>query len=178
MASTDNKNLDAENDEVAAPKGDFFDQHKKLFAGLLVFFALCIAVIISVTLSLLFTPKPTSTLELEAKIDQLVESVQLMESSISEQNLKLQESEERYEVLQTHLRHSSSTTLKNILIDQEKNFQSFLLVLRAGMRDLSVDIPNGADWYDDYDDQMSKAVKRSMQRQELLSLLRTGEAPE
>ena len=46
------------------------------------------------------------------------------------------------------------------------------------MRDLSVDIPNGADWYDDYDDQMSKAVKRSMQRQELLSLLRTGAAPE
>lgn len=178
MATNENRPRDDEKDESNAVKVDFFEQHKKLFFGILGFFALCIAVIISVTLSLLFTPKPTSTLELEARIDQLVETVQAMESTIEEQNLKLSQSEVKYDALQTHLRHSSATTLKNILIDQEKNFQSFLIVLRAGMRDLSVEIPNGADWYDDYNDQMKKAVQRSMQRQELLSLLKTGEAPQ
>ncbi|WP_052702146.1 MULTISPECIES: hypothetical protein [unclassified Marinomonas] len=175
MAAKENLDID---EKKSAPKGDFFEVHKKLFVGILVFFALCISVIISVTLSLLLTPKPASTLELEARLGELVESVQSMENSIAEQNLKLDQNVARYEVLQTHLRHTSSTTLKNILIDQEKNFQSFLHVLRAGMRDLSVEVPNGADWYDDYGDQMQKALKRSQQRQELLSLLKTGAVPE
>jgi len=177
MAPTDKQNRETESEEVAVPKGDFFDQHKKLFLGLLVFFALCIAVIVSVTLSLLLSPKPASTIELEARLDLLVESVQVMETSIKEQNSRLGNNDSRYDALQTHLRHSSATTLKNILIDQEKNFQSFLLVLRAGMRDLSVEIPNGPDWYDDYNEQMKNAVKRSTQRQELLSRLKTGEVP-
>ncbi len=177
MPQTDKPNREAENEEITPPKSDFFDQHKKLFLGLLVFFALCIAVIISVTLSLLLSPKPTSTIELEARLDLLVESVQVMEASIKEQNFKLANNDSRYDALQTHLRHSSATTLKNILIDQEKNFQSFLLVLRAGMRDLSIEIPNGADWYDDYNEQMKNAVKRSTQRQELLNRLKTGEVP-
>lgn len=175
MAAKENLEID---EKQTAAKGDFFDEHKKLFVGILAFFALCVAVILSVTLSLLLSPKPSSTLELEAQIANLSESVLAMESQIENQNLKLEQSEEKYQRLQTHLRHSGSTTLKNILIDQEKNFQSFLLVLRAGMRDLSVEIPNGADWYDDYNDQMQKAVKRSQQRQELLSLLKTGEVPE
>ncbi len=177
MPPTDKPNREAENIEITAPKVNFFDQHKKIFLGLLVFFALCIAVIISVTLSLLLSPKPASTIELEARLDLLVESVQVMEASIKEQNLKLSNNDSRYDALQTHLRHSSANTLKNILIDQEKNFQSFLLVLRAGMRDLSIEIPNGADWYDDYNEQMRNAVKRSTQRQELLSRLKTGEVP-
>lgn len=175
MATKENLDIDEKN---SAPKSDFFEVHKKLFIGILVFFALCISVIISVTLSLLLTPKPESNLEIEARLAELVESVQLMENSIAEQNLKLDQNVARYEVLQTHLRHTSSTTLKNILIDQEKNFQSFLHVLRAGMRDLSVEVPNGADWYDDYGDQMQKALKRSQQRQDLLSLLKTGAVPE
>lgn len=177
MAPTNKQNRETESEESIAPKGDFFDQNKKLFSGLLVFFALCIAVIISVTLSLLLSPKPASTIELEARIDLLVESIQVMEVTIKDQNLKLANNDDRYDLLQTHLRHSSATTLKNILIDQEQNFQSFLLVLRAGMRDLSVEIPNGADWYDDYNEQMKNAVKRSTQRQELLSRLKTGEVP-
>jgi hypothetical protein len=177
MAPTNKLNREEEGEESTAPKGDFFDQNKKLFIGILVFFALCIAVIISVTLSLLLSPKPASTLELEARIDQLVESIQVMETTIQEQNLKIVSYDERYDSLQTYLRHSSATTLKNILIDQEQNFQNFLLVLRAGMRDLSVEIPNGADWYDDYNEQMKNAVKRSTQRQDLLSRLKTGEVP-
>lgn len=175
MAPKENLEID---ENKAAAKGGFFEQHKKLFVGLLVFFALCCSVIISVTLSLLASPKPASTLELEAQLGQLIENVQAMEATINEQNLKLEQSEAKYIVLQTHLRHSGSTTLKNILIDQEKNFQSFLFVLKAGMRDLSVEIPNGADWYDDYNDQMQTALKRSQQRQELLSILKTGEVPE
>lgn len=172
--------LDREDDnrEEQSSEGDFFDQHKKLFVGILGFFFLCIAVIISVTLSLTFSPKPTSTLDLETRLEEITLSVQAMEASINEQNLILAQNQQKYDALQTHLKHSSATTLKNILIDQEKNFQSFLMVLRAGMRDLSVEIPNGADWYDDYNDQMSKAVKRSIQRQDLLNMLRTGEVTE
>ena len=188
MAPTDPRDRDRERDrdrdrdrdreDQSASSVDFFERNKKFFFGLLGFFTFCIFLIISVTLSLLLAPKPTTTLELEAKIKELTEKVEAMEANVAVQDQKLLESEDEYKLLQTHLRHSSATTLKNILIDQEKNFQSFLVVLKAGMRDLSVEIPNGTDWYDDYSNQMNKAVKRSLKRQELLGLLKTGEVPE
>ena len=43
------------------------------------------------------------------------------------------------------------------------------------MRDLALELPDGLDWYNDYSTQMERALNHSIQRAEVLSMLRVGE---
>ncbi|WP_157196944.1 hypothetical protein [Marinomonas sp. S3726] len=50
-----------------------------------------------------------------------------------------------------------------------------LTILNASMRELAVEIPEGEDWYQNYGAKLSQVQRLSMQREELLRLLKTGE---
>ena len=81
-------------------------------------------------------------------------------------------------MLKLYLRHSSSTALKNILVDQEQNIQAYLKVMKSAMRDLSELSPRTTDWNDEYQYQLDLALKGSIEREDLLKLLKTGEPNE
>ncbi|QUX95166.1 hypothetical protein C0J08_06920 [Marinomonas sp. CT5] len=97
------------------------------------------------------------------------------EQSLAKQDSKIKAIEEQNDVLKLYLRHSSATALKNILIDQERNIQAFLKVLKSAMRDLATLSPRTSEWNDDYQYQLDLALKGSMEREDLLKLLKTGE---
>lgn len=157
--------------------GSFMESHKVLTLVLAMVLSSVISIALSLTFAaLLLSPSqdPSQMVSVEdfelaqQEITQLREQVAAHEASVRELNAA-------YPVMQTYLRHSSSTALKNILIDQEKNAQSFLLALKAGMRDLAFIVSGSRDWLTDYSDQMDRAIQHSIQREELLRMLKTGD---
>ncbi|TYL47291.1 hypothetical protein [Marinomonas sp. IMCC 4694] len=98
-----------------------------------------------------------------------------METSLLAQNDKISAIEEQNNTLKLYLRHSSATAIKNILIDQERNIQAYLKVMKSSMEDLSDIVPRATDWNNEYQYQLDLALKGSMQREDLLTILKTGE---
>ncbi|MGO2355835.1 MAG: hypothetical protein ACTH58_13980 [Marinomonas foliarum] len=101
-----------------------------------------------------------------------------MERTLAQQSSKIKTIEEQSEVLKLYLRHSSSTALKNILIDQERNIQAYLKVMKSAMKDLSALSPRTTDWNNEYQYQLDLALKGSIEREDLLKILKTGEPNE
>ncbi|WP_421849834.1 hypothetical protein [Marinomonas sp.] len=101
-----------------------------------------------------------------------------VEQSLSQQDAKIKAIEEQTDVLKLYLRHSSATALKNILVDQERNIQAYLKVMKSAMGDLAALSPRTTDWNDEYQYQLDLALKGSIEREDLLKLLKTGEPNE
>lgn len=179
MATLDSSNrlLDLDIDakeEKKTPKANP-NMVRNISYGLLALVIVCIVIALSVSLSL-FLNGDQKGLASQASVRILSNNVAAMEEQLELSAMSSQEFRHDFDTLQVHLRHSSSTALKNILIDQEKNIQRILTILNASMRDLAVDLPEGEDWYNNYGAKLSKVQRLSMQREELLRLLQTGEA--
>lgn len=125
----------------------------------------------------LLQPSPEET-QFTEKITQQSTLLSNVEQTLSKQDAKIEAIEEQNDVLKLYLRHSSATALKNILIDQEQNIQSYLKVMKSAMRDLSALSPRTTDWNDEYQYQLDLALKGSLEREDLLKLLKTGEPNE
>ena len=152
-----------------------------LFSDKKMIIVLVLSIFVSVALSTITTviimPNSAQVLTQET-FSQSIERMGEIEELIQQQTELATKLEVNYDALQTHLRHSSSKALKNILLDQEKNFQSFLTVFKAGMRDLALEVPDGLNWYNDYSEQMERSLQHSLQRSSVLSKLRVGEVQE
>ena len=121
------------------------------------------------------SPEDSQVTEEITKQSALLENV---EQLISQQDAKIKAIEEQNDVLKLYLRHSSSTALKNILVDQERNIQAYLKVMKSAMKDLAALSPRTTDWNDEYQYQLDLALKGSIEREDLLKLLKTGEPNE
>ena len=153
-------------------KKSVFKRFKKLFLMLafLLTIIISVAASVSTTLFLIKGSSTTQTKELESQ-----EKIATLEARITQQDAILQQVAGNTAELKTYLRHSSANSLKNIMLNQEKNIQSFLVVLKASMRDLSVIVGRADDWQRDYDNQLNIAIQQSQKREQLLVLLKTGE---
>ncbi|TBR37832.1 hypothetical protein CBF23_013710 [Marinomonas agarivorans] len=154
-----------------------FNKDKTLYTIVIVALSVTISITLSTITTLILTPNSDQMLSQQA-FDQSLERMTEIEIFLDEQIELSEKLDNNYEALQTHLRHSSSKALKNILLDQEQNFQAFLTVFQAAMRDLALELPDGLDWYNDYSTQMTRALNHSIQRAEVLSMLRVGEVEE
>ncbi|MBJ7539200.1 hypothetical protein [Marinomonas transparens] len=101
-----------------------------------------------------------------------------IEKTVLEQDQKIKAIKDEGDVLKLYLRHSSATALKNILLDQELNIQAYLRVMKSAIDDLSNLNPRTTDWNNKYQYQLDLALKGSMDRENLLKLLKTGEPNE
>ncbi|WP_394182435.1 hypothetical protein [Marinomonas posidonica] len=117
-------------------------------------------------------PELDSTL---SKYDARITDVQNAQKKYS---LQIDKIEKDSEELKLYLRHSSATALKNILINQEENIQSYLKVMKSAMNDLSRITPDSTDWNSQYQYRLDLALKNSLEREDLLRLLKTGEPNE
>mgnify|MGYP000114915990 CR=1 FL=1 len=148
---------------------------RNLTYGIIIFISICIIIALSVSLSLLLSKNPQNVAT-KSSVQVLNDNIAAIEEQLQLSANHTEQFQQDFDRLQVHLRHSSATALKNILIDQERNIQNMLTILNASMRDLAIDIPEGEDWYKNYGAQLSKVQRLSMQREELLRLLQTGEA--
>lgn len=115
--------------------------------------------------------KPIVTNEDDGQAKQLI----AMKEAIAAQDKTIKEIQTENNTLKLYLRHSSSTALKNILIDQENNIQAYLKVMKAAMEDLTKLTSGTRDWNNKYQYQLDLALKGSLEREDLLKLLKTGE---
>ncbi|WP_137170216.1 hypothetical protein [Marinomonas sp. FW-1] len=156
------------------------DTPKKKPTMLIIAFLLCFIFSVSASSGVayvLLKPAPETAKAADTSTDQS-KLIATMERTISQQNAKIKTIEEQSEVLKLYLRHSSSTALKNILIDQERNIQAYLKVMKSAMRDLSALNPRTSDWNNQYQYQLDLALKGSIEREDLLKILKTGEPNE
>ncbi|WP_369983289.1 hypothetical protein [Thalassolituus sp.] len=70
---------------------------------------------------------------------------------------------------------SQASGFKEILLDQERSYQTHLSALRQGMRDLAKMMPGSRTWLDMYDEQMNMALEESRQRVQDLAAIQTSE---
>jgi len=157
------------------PKKGFLKRFKTLFlilgATCTVLFSICA----SIGATLYLTQDNTSS---QSKGREMQEKIAELETRIVKQDALLATVTSNTEELKTYLRHSSASSIKNIMLNQEKNIQSFLIILKASLRDLSIIVGREADdWQRDYDTQLTIAIQQSQKREELLKLLKTGEPP-
>jgi len=176
MAALDRSSRLLDIDEQEEPKANSNpNQLRNLTYGILVFVVICIIIALSVSLSLLLN-KNQQNVASQSSVQVLNDNIESIEEQLLLSATHTEQFKQDFDKLQVHLRHSSATALKNILIDQERNIQNMLTILNASMRDLAIDIPEGEDWYKNYGAQLTKVQRLSMQREELLRLLQTGEA--
>ncbi|EAQ67412.1 hypothetical protein MED121_15834 [Marinomonas sp. MED121] len=177
MAAFDSTSRLLDIDEKDGKKGSQQNPNliRNMTYGILAFIVACIIIGLSVSLSLLLNKGPQN-LASQSSVQVLTDNIAAIEEQLELSANHTEQFKQDFDRLQVHLRHSSSTALKNILIDQERNIQNMLTILNASMRDLAIDIPEGEDWYKNYGAQLSKVQRLSMQREELLRLLQTGEA--
>ena len=149
-----------------------FDTNKKFYISLIAA-SVVISLIFSSIITMIMMPD-SKTLLTQDTFNKGIERMGEIEELVQTQTALSTKLEQNYDALQTHLRHSSSRALKNILIDQEQNFQAFLTVFKAGMRDLALNIPDGMNWYNDYNEQMERAQQHSVQREGILNMLKVG----
>lgn len=148
----------------------------KLIIAFLLCFIFSVAASSGVTYFLV-QPSAEDT-EFAEKITEQSTLISNFEQTLTQQDAKIQAIEEQSDVLKLYLRHSSATALKNILIDQEQNIQAYLKVMKSAMRDLSELSPRTTDWNDEYQYQLDLALKGSIEREDLLKMLKTGEPNE
>jgi len=149
---------------------------KELLIPVLLCFILSVTASAGISYFLLQASKEDSATTLKTKEqDDLIANIQ---ESLSKQKITIQAIEEQNNVLKLYLRHSSATALKNILINQEQNIQAYLKVMKSAIDDLSKIIPRTTDWNNEYQYQLDLAQKGSIEREDLLKLLKTGEPNE
>lgn len=170
MAKLNDKNPKEDSTAVASPKRNLPLGMIAAFAG--VFF---LSIATSSGITLLLTSKDETTVEATSQTSELENQIAAMRQSIEQQNQILSAMSAENETLKTYLRHSSSTALKNILLNQEENIQSYLAVMRQAIGDLSDLLPRSSEWETTYQYQMDIALKASMERATLLRMLKTGE---
>lgn len=158
--------------EVEIPKKD----NKKLWIAFFICFAT--SVITSSGVMYFFVQSAKTDLAANNQINEKNPLLLSLQASITEQNKTLANIEAESNVLKRYLRHSSATALKNILINQEQNIQEYLNVTRSAIGDLSTIIPRTTDWNIKYQYQLDLAQKSSLEREDLLKLLKTGEPNE
>jgi len=138
--------------------------------SLFLFLCFLISTLVSIAVSLMVTPAPAPStkaiMQLSNSLDEIKAEQQILINNYQVFN-------EEHAKLKQYIRHSSDNALRSILMDQEVSFQKILQVLISGMRDLSTKMPNGADWYDDYRNQINTAQKQSIKRYTLLDMLET-----
>lgn len=166
-------------DDPPPPEGHSninFSANKKFYI-IIIATSVAISLILSSIVSFLLMPSGGDIVSQE-KFSQGIERMAEIEAALEQQAAISSKLDQNYEALQTHLRHSSSRALKNILLDQEQNFQAFLTVFKTGMRGLALELPDGLDWYNDHSDQIERALQHSMQRESILRQLQVGEVTE
>ena len=169
------KRRDHDEDLEAVVKVKLMEKYKTLlFVGALAF-TLILSVGLSIGATLILMPAEQTGNLAEEELIKVQADLLEIQNQLADYNVKLQAIEDKSAVLHTYLRHSSSTTMKNILIDQEQNIQKFLISLNAGVRDLSAMVGGSTDWQQDYSQQIDTAVQHSAKRVQLLSLLKTGD---
>lgn len=141
------------------------------------FFCFLFSVAASVATTYYLTPKADQvvTEETDNTLEQQLSSLQ---AAIATQKQTIEAVQAENQTLKLYLRHSSSTALKNILIDQENNIQAYLKVMKAAMDDLTKLTSGTRDWNNKYQYQLDLAIKGSLERDDLLQLLKTGEPNE
>lgn len=148
----------------------FIGENKTFCLSLFLFLCFLISTLVSIAVSLTVVPSPAPSTK---AVMQLSNSLNEIKEDQAQLIKSYQVLKNEYSELEQHLRHNSASVLKNILMDQETNFQYFLQTLKAGMRDLSIEMPNGANWYENYGHQILNAQKNSIERHALLGLLET-----
>lgn len=146
-----------------------------LILGFLLCFLLSVAAASGITYYLVSSSDPAELIS--SQQSELDTQLAAMRQSIEQQNATLSAISAENETLKTYLRHSSATALKNIMINQEENIQTYLSVMRQAIGDLGELVPRSAEWETTYQYQMNLALKASMERTTLLNLLKTGEPP-
>ncbi|ETI62181.1 hypothetical protein [Marinomonas profundimaris] len=166
------KDIDEKAPNEEAPK----KSAKGLLVACLVCFILSITTSSGIAYFLIQSSKadPETTSKLNDQ-DDLIANLQ---QSLSQQETKIQAIENQNDVLKLYLKHSSATALKNILINQEQNIQAYLKVMKSAIDDLSLIVPRTMDWNNEYQYQLDLAQKGSIEREDLLKLLKTGEPNE
>ncbi|MCP5161324.1 MAG: hypothetical protein H6999_12120 [Hahellaceae bacterium] len=76
--------------------------------------------------------------------------------------------------LKTTIKNSSAPAFQRLLLQQEGSIQEFLKNMKSGMYDLSRMVPGSRTWLDLYNEQMSKAISESEQRERELKKIQTG----
>jgi len=151
--------------------------------GILIAFFLCFIVSVAASIGgsyFLAAPKVTPEKVADSVDANSNQAKQLatLQQAITAQTKSIQMIKAENDTLKLYLRHSSSTALKNILIDQEQNIQAYLKVMKAAMEDLTKLTPSTTDWNNKYQYQLDLALKGSLEREDLLKLLKTGEPNE
>ncbi|MGB0782713.1 MAG: hypothetical protein ACPGRG_06030 [Marinomonas sp.] len=170
---TKTNNTPKKEEEISTPK----KKPKTLLITFFACFLLSVGSSSGITFYLMQSPSTEESIATNPLVEQS-NTIDLLQKSLSQQEEKIQAMEQQAEVLKLYLRHSSSTALKNILIDQEQNIQAYLKVMKSAMAELSVLSSRTIDWNEKYQYQLDLALKGSLEREDLLKLLKTGEPNE
>lgn len=174
MAEAKKRSRDEENDDVKQPKESLLKKKPGLVLIIAVAVTMLLSVSISTGVTILLIPTSDVNIVSQEEFVTVQETIAEFEEKINQQEALLTGIDAKTDEMKVYLRHSSATAIKNIMIDQEKNIQSFLVALKAGMRDLSVIVRGSADWQQDYDNQINIAIEHSIKREQVLQLLKTG----
>jgi hypothetical protein len=175
MPESSRKPRNREDENEVSAKKSFFDLQNKAFFFIALAVTGLLSTVISVSVTLLLLPNEPSVSYTEEDILQTQTDIVNLQTLVEAHANTLTTMAEKDKILETYLRHSSATSLKNIMIDQERNIQSFLLAMKAGVRDLSLLVKGTGDWQQDYDYQLEIAIQHSVKREEILALLKTGD---
>ncbi|WCN11367.1 hypothetical protein GV055_06145 [Marinomonas mediterranea] len=145
--------------------------------GLIAGFFMCFLVSVGASSGIFYFLSNSSAAEVTSSEQPIEEKIKALETQLTQQEQVISGLEQEASVLRTYLRHSSSTALKNILINQEESIQNYLSVMRQGIGDLSDLVPRGTDWANEYQYRTDLALKSSLERLNLLRMLKTGEPP-
>ena len=153
---------------------------KKRSWALPIAFFLCLILSVSASSGiayLVLIPEPTQAPVINENDEQQDLLIAQLEQNLAQTQQKLNALEQQAQVLSTYLRHSSASSLKNIMIDQEVNIQAYLKVMKSAIDDLAKITPRARKWNEEYQTQLDLALKGSLEREDLLKLLKTGEPP-
>lgn len=153
-------------------------QPKKRSWAIPIAFFLCLVLSVSASSAityLVFIPEPDKAPLVNKNDEQQDLSIAQLEQSLTQAQQQIDALEQQTDVLSTYLRHSSANSLKNIMINQEVNIQAYLKVMKSAIDDLAKITPRARRWNEEYQIQLDLALKGSLEREDLLKLLKTGD---
>ncbi|MEO9655263.1 hypothetical protein [Marinomonas sp.] len=151
---------------------------KKRSWAIPVAFTLCLFLSISASSGIAYLvlfPEPIQAPLVNQNDEQQDVLISQLEQNLAQMQQQLNTLEQQGEVLSTYLRHSSANSLKHIMIDQEVNIQAYLKVMKSAIDDLAKITPRTRKWNEEYQIQLDLALKGSLEREDLLKLLKTGD---
>ncbi|EAQ67414.1 hypothetical protein MED121_15844 [Marinomonas sp. MED121] len=164
---------EVESDRHQVGLSQFVNSNKVFCFSLFLFLCFLISTLVSVAVSLIVVPTPTPSTHAIMQLSNSINEIKIEQTQLLNNFHTFKAEHTSFE---QRLSHSSASVLKNILMEQELNFQSFLHTLKAGMLDLSTELPNGADWYENYGHQITQAQQHSIKRHSLLNMVKTDDA--